>query len=189
MSNKIKKLFLISGQVKTLFKENENPNSLKIAVDDISSILGTDWVLVGGLSLGYHADPRGTDDIDIMIYSEENLDNVKFSMARKFKRIAGRNHAVIHKDTGVEVEILTPEFLKIPSSIIKKAIEDAIVDDGLRIITKEGLVATKLCRGDFKDLGDIETLVKKYGQIDISGYELTDEQMELYNMVLRRTLR
>ena len=186
LQNQYKKLeesFLVGDRVRTLFKENESPNSLRRAVDNVAKLLPNGWVLAGGLSIGFHATPRGTDDVDIMIYSESNLQSIKDVLWQNFKEIPGRKHAMKHKETGVELEILTPEFLKVDARIIKKAIDDAIVVNGIRIITKDGLIATKLCRGEFKDLGDIEVLVKAHGIIDVSGYPLTDEQLALYKMV------
>jgi hypothetical protein len=180
---KLQESFLVGDRVRTLFKENENPHSLKRAIASLARLLPDGWVLVGGLSVGFHATPRGTDDVDIMIYSESKLSDVKDTLKHEFADIPNRKHAMRHKETKVELEILTPEFLKIDTRIIKKAIDDAIVVDHMRIVSKEGLVATKLCRGEFKDLGDIEVLVKAHGVIDVSGYPLTDKQLALYKTV------
>ena len=181
---KLEETFLVGERVRTLFRENEDPNALRKAILEITKLLPDGWVLVGGLSVGFHAEPRRTDDVDIMIYGEDKLQDIKDALWKGFKDIQARKHAMKHRETGVELEILTPEFLKIDKNIVKKAIDDAVIVNDIRIVSKAGLIATKLCRGEFKDLGDIEVIVKAHGTVDVSVYPLTDKQLALYKMVL-----
>jgi len=169
----------IAGVVTGLYKiGSANGSELSTALEDFAAeTIDVNWALIGGLAVGFHSRPRGTQDVDILLKSGGDIDKL-VHMLKSFKR--HRSHAFEHKKTGVEVEVLTPEFLNIDSSIVSKAIETSekhnLKGSQVPVVSKAGLVALKLQRGKRQDLADIESVLSKDRSIDCSEYNLTEEQ-------------
>ena len=156
---------------------------LSEAISDFAACLaGSDiqWALCGGIAVGVHARPRGTDDIDIILNDEASLEQV-------LRRITGfkktRDHAVTHKRTGVEVELLTPAFINVNPAIISTAISTATRNRmgsvTIPVVTRDGLVALKLGRGNDYDRGDIKAVIRMGGDVDVSAYPLGEKELGL----------
>jgi len=143
------------------------------------------WALYGGLAVGVHARPRGTDDIDIVITDEGNLDEFFRLTSMTFKKTKG--HAMAHKRTGVEVEALTPEFLKIPADLVAKVLNTAkpasVGGAQVSVVSREGLVAMKLFRGEDYDRGDIKSVLRSGGPVDLSGWPLDTRAAALLDTI------
>ena len=120
----------------------------------------------------------GTQDIDIFLSSEQQLRHLKDDLNDKFHQIGP--HALEHKSTGIEIETLTPEFLKIDQQIVDTAIRSAEMSDGIRVLSREGLVALKLMRANNRDKGDIEAIIQAGGPVSLDEYKLTSEQRQVY---------
>lgn len=172
--------------VKLLFESRQGP--LASALSDLIPQMNVPYVLGGGLAIGYHTRPRGTEDIDIFLRSEEDLFSLVNNIGARFRR--HRKHAIEHRPTGVEIELLTPEFLGINRRVIDTAIDTAIKDeDGINVVSRSGLIALKLQRSDRRDLADIESLVAS-GDIEIDEFGLSDEQLEkLRDIIDNPTIR
>jgi len=150
-------------------------------------------LLIGGLSVGVFSQARNTQNIDILVLSEKDIDSVFENVKSKFKRT--RTHAFEHKATGVEIEVLTPSFIKYPDSIFKKAIDAAIVQDvdgrEIKIVSPKFLIALKLKRASLAinkshmDKYDISNLTDIYGKFDFSDLDLTDDEIETYKELTR----
>lgn len=159
---------------------------------DFIDIVGDEvsWALGGGLALGFRSRPRATLDIDIFLLSEDDADKVKTLLSKRFN--LERGFRVVHKDTGVTLDLLTAETLGFDDEIATLAIDRAIVEKilgrSIKVMSSDGLVALKLQRGRFKDQGDIESLLEANGKIDISMYPLKDHQIKLYNDIVSKTL-
>jgi len=159
---------------------------------DFIDIVGDEvsWALGGGLALGFRSRPRATLDIDIFLLSEDDADKVKTLLSKKFN--LERGFRVVHKDTGVTLDLLTAETLGFDDEIATLAIDRAIVEKilgrSIKVMSSDGLVALKLQRGRFKDQGDIESLLEANGKIDISMYPLKDYQVKLYDDIVSKTL-
>ena len=164
----------------------ESGGELGMALRDFATSVGSEikWALGGGLAAGFHARPRGTQDVDIFVQSENEVEKLK-SICTRPKFAWGRQHAITHLYTGAEIEILSPEFLKRNPIVIKRAIETAEIHDGIPVVSKEGLIALKLQRAEHKDLGDIEEILQKHGEVDLSGFDLTNEQIRIYQSLKR----
>ncbi len=162
-------------------------DDVKKAFIDLTSLLKSkNYSVVGGISVGKYNQPRSTVDIDIITINENEIEVIAEELKSKFKHI--RKHAFEHKNTGVEVETLTPEFLKVNSSLIKKAIENSIEDNGINVVTPKYLLALKLIRASdskniksLQDQFDIANLIKSYGFFDLNDLDLNKEHLELYN--------
>lgn len=133
-------------------------------------------VVIGGVALSYYAKPRYTQDVDVLLMTDSEIpDNVD-----GFRH--NRQHAFEHKATGVEVEIVTPEHVapKLTVETAKKVIETSIVSNGINIASASGIVALKLVRASAQDKADIIALIKTGQIIDISGFNLSQDQIQKY---------
>lgn len=130
-------------------------------------------VLIGGLALSFYSLPRTTQDVDFLFMSAGQIP----SFVDGFKKT--RDHAFTHKQTGVEIEVLDPVFLKMSEQLAQVVFDTANLIDNIRIASKSGLVALKLGRWSRQDQADIEALFKT-GNIDVSPFPLSPiEQQRL----------
>lgn len=148
------------------------------------------WFVVGSIAYGVWNLPRNTHDIDISLLSDNDIPQLKYLVRSKFKLI--RPHALIHKETGVEIEITTPDLLKnVPKEIFQKAKENAVLESygkyQVKVITPKYLIAMKLFRAIDKknpksgmDRSDIHNLILTYGIPDLSDLPMTKETLELF---------
>ena len=152
-----------------------------------------DVLLIGGLSVGVYTQARNTQDIDIIVVSDSDIDSVLNDIKSKFKK--NRAHSFEHKSTGVEIEILTPDFINYPKSIVRKAIENATIQDvdghSVKIVSPKFLVALKLKRASlgnnksYMDMFDISNITDVYGKFDLSDLELTDKELQTYERLIK----
>lgn len=167
------------GEVKDLLSVVFSPE-MKSALVDLAGILkSTDAVIIGGLLLGVYARPRTTWGIDVMILSDNEIDNIAWKLAAQFfKRTS--THLFTHKKTGVLVEFVTPEHVKISPILVKHIISTAHIDKGtgLKITSKEGTAAAKLQRGILRDQSDIVEIAKAQGPLNLTGWPITAEQQK-----------
>ena len=147
--------------------------------------------MIGDLAVGFHSEPRGTRDVDLLVVGD--LEALAGALTRSglFKRI--RLHAVEHRDTGIEVEILTHEFVQQPESLVIAALEDGewieATDFKIPVVRPKYLIALKLRRAlgrgmkATQDRADILRLLKHHGPQDLSDLSLDDEQLALYEQL------
>lgn len=177
-------------KVDKLYEKDHNKRTLfeSVVVPEITTAL-RDWsranpggVLIGGLALSYWAQPRYTMDIDVLFGSEQELPE----QVSGFKKLRG--HSFQHNKTHVEIEVLTPEFLKIPSELWDKVLQTSVERNGVRIASPTGIAALKLWRGSVKDLGDIESLLDN-NEIDLTHWPFPEDKIERAESVLGQSLR
>lgn len=185
--SKLQKTLKVADDVRNLWKQ-AGGMPLSQAISDLANSMNGSiikWALCGGLAVGVHARPRGTDDIDVIISGEDGIYPFMIRTVNSFKKT--RDHAIIHKSTGVEVEVLTPEFLKINPAIIQSAINKSnLVSIGsvsIPVVNRDGLVALKLCRGSYQDMADIESIIRMDGEVDLSDYPLENKSLELMETI------
>ena len=135
-----------------------------------------DFVVIGGLALSYYGKPRTTVDADLLFLTR---DRVPFYV-EGFKK--NRPSAFIHKDTHMEVEVLTPETINLPRHIAEKIHETARVDGKVRVASPSGLIVSKLGRFSWQDRADIAQLCTLH-DIDLEPFGIPDEWMERYKMI------
>ena len=144
----------------------------------------SDAILIGGLALSYWAKPRETGDIDVLFQSDAHIP----ATVAKFNR--HRAHAFEHNDTGVEVEVLSPEFIDMEDGLYDKVLETSEVLEGIRIASPTGIVALKLGRSSPVDIGDISTLLDAGHKIDLNGWPVDENKLlraeDSLNMTLRK---
>ena len=135
-------------------------------------------VLIGGLALSYWTTPRYTQDIDLLFLTDNDIPDTVV----KFRR--NRGHSFEHIKTGVEVEVLSPEFLGLSPDLVQHIIKNSVLKDGILVADPSGLVALKLQRGSRQDQADIESLVNSQ-TINMNQYlkYLTSTQIDLFNSI------
>jgi len=135
-----------------------------------------EYVLIGGIALSYYAKPRTTTDVDTLF--PKGTSGIPNSILG-FKR--HRANAFQHNDTHVEIEVLTPEVINIPTDLAQAIYTHANVIDGVRVATPSGLICSKLGRFKLQDQADIETLLSLSDEeIDLSIYPLPLEWLEKF---------
>jgi len=156
--------------------ENNGSRTLleSILVPEVDKAI-TDWknnsrchaVLIGGLALSYYVKPRYTTDADFLFMSAEQIPN----SVSGFKR--HRKLTFEHNETGVEIEVLTPNSINMSEELAQDIIDTAIEKDGFIIASREGLIATKLLRYSLQDQADIEELLK-LGPVNMNDFHLPE---------------
>jgi len=162
---------------RTLFESTLAPEVVSALSDWIKNSKNS-GVLIGGMALSYHAIPRYTSDIDVIYLSENDVPK----MVQGFKKT--RSHAFTHVQTGVEIKILTPEFLKIPRELVQAIVKTSASSNGLQIASKSGLITLKLYRKSRRDQADISDLIRS-GDIDLKPFIkwIAPEDMNLYKEI------
>lgn len=191
--------FFNKKQFKYLKENKDKPiryaivnDQVKKAFNDFASLVKNEnyYSIIGGLAISKYNEPRTTADIDIIVKDE--MVNVELGnvLKSKFKRI--RLHAIEHKQTGVELEILTPNFLNTDKTLINKAINSSENDNGINVVNIKYLIALKLKRAiDTKNLKshqdkfDIINLINNYGEQDLSDLNMESKELELYKELLK----
>lgn len=134
-------------------------------------------VLIGGLGLSYHVRPRMTQDIDFLFLSDGHIPE----QVPGFKRL--RAHAFQHNRTHVEIELVTPELVKVPKQVVDQVVATAITSDGVNVASASGLVALKLFRHSMQDQADIVALIKT-GHVSLEGYDLPPKLITAYERLV-----
>lgn len=141
------------------------------------------WALAGGLALGFHGFIRATEDIDIIIEGDHVLESFKWSLRLAFKRISKREHMVKHIKTGLEIEILTPEWLKeVPKQVFNFALENIETRNvngvSVPVVNIKALYALKLQRASRPEsLDEKQNLKTERDRLDIRQLMLDKKNM------------
>lgn len=159
-----------------------------IAIPEVAAALmqwkketGLKGVLIGGCAVSYYTRPRGTTDVDYLFMSDNDFPNEVSGFRRN------RKGAFEHKETGVEVEIVSPQSINISKELLKKVFETAKQIDGINIASPSGLVALKLQRMKKYDEGDIAALSQS-NEIELTDWPITKEQFETFNQIVRKNI-
>lgn len=146
-------------------------------------------VLIGGLALAFYAKPRYTQDVDLLFLEPATIP----SNVPGFRR--HRPGAFEDLVNNVEVEVNTKDTFK-PTSLTQKVINrvftTSVDHQGIRVASREGLVALKLCsaeniKREFKDLADVVLLLENgHSELDMSGWGITDKQAAVLDTCRQR---
>jgi hypothetical protein len=187
MDKDLQNTIRIAGIVSNLYRSgSSNGSELSSALEDFAKKAeNVKWALAGGLAVGFHSRPRGTQDVDVIVKNEQDIDTIQQRANDQFKR--HRSHAFEHKRTGVEVEVLTAQFLGIDQNIVENAIENSnlqqVGDLQIPVVDESGLIAMKLQRSSRQDLADIEAILRNNKNIDLSSYPLTKDQLNIFEEI------
>lgn len=178
-------VYLLSKRMHGIEKLSSNPiNQVLVDLSGLLNKHNIGWALCGGLAVGAYAKPRGTEDVDIVLSDDAIIDEVARIANPLFRH--HRAHALSHRSFGVEVDLITPEFIKVSPSIVLRVIKTAKTFSlaGIKVptVTKDGLVALKLGRASTQDVADIEAILKNQ-DVDLSGYELGEKESCLFEQI------
>lgn len=180
---KLRDLFKMNGindGTRTLI-ESVVSNEVEQAVKDWNANTSNlNCVVIGGIALSYYGKPRSTTDNDLLFMSATDIPQY----VEGFKRT--RAGAFTHKGTSVEIEVLTPQSINMPVELAKAIIDNAKIENGIRIATPSGLVASKLKRFSRQDKADIEQLLA-ISKIDLSPYPIPQELLDKFNKEFNET--
>jgi hypothetical protein len=130
-------------------------------------LFGVEYLVVGGVAVGLHAEPRYTKDIDVLVHVNfENLNDL----------IAALRHYGAPLHFVQEEQFLNDDFVfyfgsqpwrvdvltSIPGVNFKEAFEDRVLLElggrPVNCISKDWLIRAKLASGRHQDLADVEAL-------------------------------
>lgn len=166
LSSDYQKKILEISSIFSSFKKTSSNGMLDV-IDVIRQYSG-DILIIGGIARSYYTSARNTSDIDLLFLNEENVQRFLKLMAGNYTRIPGRNHAV--KVLSVEVELLTPVFLQLDSSISDFVFSTKVLTDlDLYVPSVEGFILLKCMRMSQTDEDDIRAVIQSHSSnIDFS---------------------
>lgn len=133
-------------------------------------------VLIGGIALSFYVKPRMTTDADQLFMSASDIPVA----VDGFKRT--RPGAFMHKQTHVEIEVLTPSSINMTVALAQAVFDNAQVHDGIRVAEPSGIVAAKLGRFKLRDQADIEELLAHF-EIALARYPLSAIELARYEQL------
>jgi hypothetical protein len=154
---------------------------VRMALFDWMKNTDSEGIVIGGCALGVYTKPRTTTDADILFLGGESSLPLH---VEGFKKT--RKHAFEHIKTGVEIETLTPEYLKLSPDVVDFVKDNLEPSGGIRIASKSSMILLKAQRLSPQDRSDIFSLFETLGNFpDEIESLLTPRQydivMELWN--------
>jgi len=147
-------------KVAQVFTPSQKLSSIGNALEAVFQFQG-EFILVGGIARRFHSTPRNTGDIDILFRSDIYKDAFLSNNLGSYKQI--RNHAILVE--GVEVDLLTPEFIGVPQELINYIFETKEnAGNNINVASKEGIILLKLYRLSPTDDNDIRALIEAGGR-------------------------
>ena len=112
------------------------------------------WAIVGGVAMYIYGSPRLTKDVDVI--ADRILSSVKAERPLGF---GGERYQVRAKNKTVDIDwIVRSDEAK---QIYQAALQDAILMEGVPVITPEWLIVLKYIAGRFKDQEDAVFLLRQ----------------------------
>jgi hypothetical protein len=131
-------------------------------------VRGIPYALVGGIALSFHAEPRYTKDIDLLLVAEalpplkSALRTLGFTVEADPWTFKSTN-LTLHRLTKFQgADFLTVDLLVGNEERHRRIVDGALIEDTefgkVRIATREDLIWMKRLRSSQQDLADIEQL-------------------------------
>lgn len=114
--------------------------------------LGIQHAIIGGIAVGAHGAPRATKDIDFLVREQDAFNGTKFLSFKPGVPIAV---------DGVQIDYLTPEGDEEYVELLRGALENAPLSEGMPVIELEPLIIMKLQAGRRRDLDDVQRLLEQ----------------------------
>jgi hypothetical protein len=122
---------------------------------------GIDWALVGGVALSLYGSDRLTKDIDAI--ASELLPVPRSQVAGQLRQGGERYNTPTEKrSVSVDWIVRKDEF----KGLFQQALKEAVMTDGVPVLTPEWLVILKFIAGRFKDQEDAVFLLSRKGLVD-----------------------
>jgi hypothetical protein len=166
-------------------------DKVKVAFEDFSKLIKSkNYSVIGGLAVGKYTLPRTTVDIDVIVPDDQEIIKIKEELRQSFS--GSEFHILKHKENGIELELLTPQFIETSKTLIKDSIKTSKKDDGVNVVDVRHLIALKLGRAlnidndkSYQDKMDIRKLVRNNGVQDLSNLDLSEDKLNLYNQLVK----
>ena len=160
--------------------ESSLPVTFVATLKDLASWLKAErvpYATIGGVAVSLLAQPRATQDIDIVIWLDQERWESFLRTGENFgfePRIsdaldfAGKSRVLLlrHRKSGVSID-LSCGALPFELEMIERAGVLNIGELGLKVPTPEDLIVTKAIAQRPKDIADIESLLNIYQNLDI----------------------
>ena len=151
---------LLNEERLSQIRENIGNSNLTKVVGEVDSIFKKNKVpyeIVGGYAVQHYGYVRTTQDVDLIVRELDFSRSVLLASDR-FKPVQGNEKHLIHKETGVEIDLLIAGSKGNQGAIPYPYPEQS--SGGIQFITLPGLISLKLSSGRYKDLGDVAELIK-----------------------------
>lgn len=126
---------------------------------------GIPHAIVGGIAVGAHGWARATRDVDVLVPSGTDLDEIVGDKGQPIRALDFNGRTV--KMHGVAIDFLSPDSAR--TEFLDAAIPEATVAGGLPIIQLGPLVAMKLHAGRGKDETDVVEVLKAAGDFEATA--------------------
>jgi hypothetical protein len=136
------------------------------------------WMLIGGIVVGYYTKPRTTMDVDVLYPSKAEIPDAVIG----FKRT--RPMAFQHNKTHVEIEVISPEGINLPIELYQQVYDTSIMTDNIRVPSANGLVALKVAANRPQDVADIYAICQKQ-DISLKGYSVPLDKLKEIEQYLK----
>lgn len=173
----------------------DNPtSSFNLAIKDLMEYC-PDGVIVGGMAVTFYVkNPRTTKDVDIVLLHGTPLTS---EFQRRFEPVSDKPLTVRHKQTGIEVDLLTvdnpvanPDLIRLASERFR-VIERA--GTSVRVASPEVLIALKLGRAlndtvsGLQDRADIVAILNDNPELGFTAPRkyLSADELAMYDDLLR----
>jgi hypothetical protein len=144
-------------------RENIGNAPLSRVMREINQIFASrniPYEIIGGYAVQHYGYVRTTQDVDLIV---RELDFARRTLLStdKFKAVQGNEKQLIHRETGVEVDLLVAGSRGSQGSLPYPEPSNTPTSTDLSFISLPGLVALKLSSGRIKDEADVAELIKK----------------------------
>jgi hypothetical protein len=150
---------MLSGLPISRIRENIGNSNLTAVLEEVAAIFArrdVPYSIVGGYAVQHYGYVRTTQDLDLVV-KELNFARTALLSSDKFKPVQGNEKRLIHKATGVEIDLLIAGSKGGPTAL---PYPNPVESTGIQFITLPGLISLKLSAGRYKDLGDVVELIK-----------------------------
>lgn len=151
----------------SLFEENSSISLLDLISKTLETLKDDDFAVAGGMAFSLYAEPRATQDFDLVIVSsdlekiKEKLKTNGFQEKDFYDFGKGKTKLDLHKFTLKNRELDIMVFPEISDWLLKSSKQKKLAGHEIKVISPEALVVIKLSSGRPKDFADIFALKDK----------------------------
>jgi predicted nucleotidyltransferase len=127
---------------------------------------GVEFVLIGGYAFAFHAQPRATKDLDVLVAGGDNLDRVARALAAygaspqviSAVRSLGETEIAYLGQPPLRIDILRTIDGVATADVLQNAVTTTWDGKAVRIISLDDLITNKRAAGRPQDLADVAAL-------------------------------
>jgi predicted nucleotidyltransferase len=128
---------------------------------------GVEFAIIGGYAFAYHAEPRATKDLDLLVRgSKDNLERAARALARfgapaaivQATQELAENEVVYLGRPPLRIDLLRTLDGVAPEEVLRNAVPATWEGTPIRVICLDDLIANKRAAGRPQDLADVAKL-------------------------------